>query len=219
MKALILLACLLPLFSFAQTEPNARIKKTSWELTGGAGVSYFAYSSSKVKEHFASPDFRVGTLASRSLTDHLFFQYGLRLGVRLKTTSLNYDPMYVNVNTLPRVEELDKTSSQSDQFFFEIPIVLHYQLHQLGFSLGATYKNYIQFDNVRYRNYTSTRDVGINPGISYQITPRWRIGAEYYYGLMKFSERATSDQSMNPFTYKAYNRYAQISIAYSLRKK
>lgn len=208
-----------PSVHLAQTEPKSSFKKTNWELTGGAGVSYFAYSSSKVKEHFASPDFRAGALTSRSLTDHLFFRYGLRLGIRLKTASLNYNPMYVYVNTLPRVEELDKTSSQSDQFFFEIPIALHYQLYKLGFSLGVTYKNYIQFDNVRYRNYTSTRDVGINPWISYQATPRWRIGAEYYYGLLKFSERTTRDQSMNPFTYKAYNRYAQIFIAYSLLKK
>lgn len=219
MKSVLPIVCLLPLLAFAQTETRTQIKKTKWELSAGAGLSYFVYSSSKIKEHFTSPDFRVGTLATRSMGDHFALHYGLRLGVRLKTNSLNYNPTLVDQNTLPRVEKLDETNSKEDQFFFEIPVAVQYRVNKLGLSLGAAYKNYIWLDDVQYSNYTSTKDVGIIPGISYQVTPRWRVGMEYYYGLLKFGEYSALDQSLTRFTYKAYHRFTQISISYSLRKR
>ncbi len=218
MKTCILLACLLPLFSFAQTESNPINRKLSYSITAGTGVSYFHYNSSLIKEHFASSEFRLGLGIQKQLTNNLSLQSGLRVGLKLKTSRIYNDQEYLAM-PFRSLGSVDETMSRSDHYFIEIPLSIHYQYKKFKAGAGVVYRNLVQFDDTRYVIYNTTSDIGITPSLSYQLNDRVTLNAEYYFGTISFFEGRAYDNYPNQVTYKAYNRYAQISIAYSLRKK
>jgi len=219
MKPLFLLLVSVHLFKPCLSQNNQLVnRKLSYSLTAGTGFSYFHYTSSEIKEKFASPEFRVGILAQKQLTDRFSIQSGLRLGLKLKTSPIYSEDDYVRYS-YHSIARIDKTTSQSDHYFIEIPLRFQYQHKKFGIGGGVVYRNLIQFDNYRYVNYFTTTDVGITPSLSYQINNRIRIGAEYFFGTIRFFEGTAMNESGNEINFKAYNRYAQISMEYSLRKQ
>jgi hypothetical protein len=219
MKPAILLFVCFFLFKPCFGQENQSInRKLSYSLTGGTGFSYFHYNTSRIKEKFASPEFRVGILVQKQLTSRFSIQSGLRLGLKLKTNSIYSD----NENLMRphgSIADIDETTSKSDHYFLEIPLTFQYQYKKLRMGGGVVYRNLVQFDNYRYVNYYTTIDVGITPSVSYQLNDRISIGAEYYFGMIRFFEGTDWNPSAGQVNYKARNRYAQIFIAYSLGKK
>lgn len=220
MKTVILFICFLPLFSFAQTDPSPISRKLNYAFTAGTGVSYFQYNSSKVKEHFASPEFRLGLNIQKQLLPNVSVQTGLRMGLKLKTA-----PVYTieEYKSMPfrSLGSIDETTSRSDHYFIEIPLNVQYQYRKFKVGAGVVYRNLVQFDNYRYVAYHTTSDIGITPSLAYQLSDKLTINAEYYFGTISFFEGISYDtpSRATSTTLKAYNRFAQISIAYSLRKK
>jgi len=219
MKPLFLLLAFAPLLNPCYGQDNQSInKKLQYSLTAGTGFSYFHYNSSEIKEKFASPEFRMGIMAQRQLTKEFSIYSGLRLGLKLKTSPIYSEDDYVRF-PYRSIAQIDKTTSQSDHYFIEIPLRFQYQYKKFGVGAGIVYRNLVQFDNNRYVSYFTTTDVGITPSLSYQLNNRFRIGAEYFFGMIRFFQGEGMSESGNEVDFKAYNRYAQISIEYSLRKK
>ena len=218
MKHLIVFSILtISSISFAQTDAQPGKTKLSYSLAAGTGVSYFTYTSTKVKEQFASPEFRLDLGIQKQLTKKLSLHSGLRVGLKLKTTRIYSDQEYHSMSTRS-LGSVDETQSRSDHYFIEIPLTIQYQYKKFKVGAGVVYRNLIQFNDTRYVIYNTTSDIGITPSLSYQLNNRLTLNTEYYFGTISFFKGRAYDNTQNPVAVKAYNRYAQISIAYSLHK-
>lgn len=189
-------------------------RKWQYSITAGAGYSYYHYTSNAIHEKFAAPEFRAGINFRKPLSEKISINSGLRLGIRLRTARVYQPNEYMN-GLQRSLGSLDETSSKEDHYFFEIPLNVQYKYRNFRFGAGVVYRNLVQFDDTKYVNYMSTSDVGITPSVTYRLTTKLGIGAEYYIGTIRFFEGWSRD-SGNDIYIKARNRFAQLFITYSL---
>ena len=191
--------------AFPQTQNIDRTTESKYSFSGGMGVAFFYYDTKVIKQKFASPSFRAGIATYKKISRNLFLKYGFNLGIKLKTTPVytDYSPSTVYAFSLFK---LDQTNSAENHYFFEVPLNLQYKSKKIGISAGVMYRSFLQFDNIKYVNYSTANDFGLTPGVSYQINNKVKIGAEYYIGLIKFYQG------------EVRNHYAMLTLDYALQR-
>lgn len=217
---LIVLSLMAPIYCKAQSEVNDNSKKIKLSLTGGLGVSYFKYDVRKFNHkingqsyRFAAPNIRIGFAAQKSVSKRLSIKTGLRIGMRIKRTSLYDEQDYYLVRPYSFLDMNEKVSLSSSSFV-EIPLGLQWTKKNVKIGLSAIYRDFAVFTDAR-----DPTDFGIVPSFLYMFNDRISIGFEYFVGYNKIGKYSVHDDSGKYIYFDYSNRFAQLTIEYRLRKQ
>ncbi|HZX74823.1 MAG TPA: hypothetical protein VFE57_10395, partial [Cyclobacteriaceae bacterium] len=118
--------------------------------------------------------------------------------------------------------ELDEMTSQNNYFFYEIPLVLQFNvlhdklgLTEIGLRSGVSFRRFLPIDH-QGPPYLPN-DFGLLAGIQIGLSKNISIGADYYFGLIhttKIGYASNTDSG----TLEVWNRFGMISLDYKLGK-
>lgn len=217
---LIVLSLLASISSRAQSGVNDRSKKIKLNVTGGLGVSYFKYDVRNLNKkihnqsyRFAAPNIRIGIAADKPISKRLSLKTGLRIGVRIKRTSLYDEQDYYLVYPYSFLDMNEKVSS-SNSSFVEIPLGLQWTDKKIKIGLSAIYRDFAVFTDAR-----DPMDFGIVPSFLYIFNDKLSIGFEYFVGYNEIGKYSVHDDFGKYIYFDYSNRFAQLMIEYRLKKK
>ncbi len=223
MKIYTILAVLCFLVSIggkAQTESAHNSRKIRLYTTGGFGVSYFKYDVRKFNHkihgqsyRFAAPNIRIGIAAEKSISKSLSLKTGLRVGIRIKRTSL-YDEQDLYFRYPYSFLDMDEIVSSSNSSFVEIPVGLQWTRKKIKIGISVISRGFAVFTDAR-----DPTDFGIVPSLLYTLNDKVSIGLEYFVGYNEFGRYSVHDD-FGKFIYFDYsNRFAQLTVEFRLKKQ
>ena len=206
--------------SKAQSGVDDSSKKIKLSLTGGLGVSYFRYDVRNLNQkihnqsyRFGAPNIRMGIAADKPISKRLSLKTGLRIGMRIKRTSL-YDEQDLYLRYPYSFLDMDEKVSSSNSSFVEIPLGLQWTKKKIKIGISALYRDFAVFTDAR-----DPMDFGIVPSFLYMFNDKFSIGFEYFVGYNEIGKYSVHDD-FGKFIYFDYsNRFAQLTIEYRLKKQ
>ena len=219
--SILTVVCLLAsISSKAQSEVRDSSKKIKISLTGGLGVSYFKYDVRNLNRkihnqsyRFTAPNIRMGIAVDKPVSKRLSLKTGLRIGMRIKRTSL-YDEQDLYLRYPYSFLDMDEKVSSSNSSFVEIPFGLQWTKKKIKIGISAIYRDFAVFTDAR-----DPMDFGIVPSVLYTLNDKVIIGLEYFVGYNEFGRYSVHDD-FGKFIYFDYsNRFAQLTIEYKLIKQ
>lgn len=217
---LIVLSLMAPIYCKAQSEVNDTSKKIKLSLTEGIGVSYFMYDVRNLNQkihnqsyRFVTPNIRIGIAVEKPISKRLSIKTGLRIGMRIKRTSLYDEQDYYLVRPYSFLD-MDEKVSSSNSSFVEIPLGLQWTKKNIKIGLSAIYRDFAVFTDAR-----DPMDFGIVPSFLYMFNDRISIGFEYFVGYNEIGKYSVHDDSGKYIYFDYSNRFAQLTIEYRLRKQ
>ncbi len=201
----------------AQEKENSKKIKLSW--MEGLGVSYFHYNVKALNHkinnksyRFETPNLRIGIVAEVPISQKISIKTGVRIGLRIKRTSIYEDYKLGGTVGSYTFTYLDERVSHSNSSFVEIPVGLQYNASKIKFGISAIYRDFAIFTDA-----LDPMDFGILPNVSVAINNKISIGVEYYFSSYAVSEGIVHDNSGKNINYKSTNRFAQITMEYKLK--
>lgn len=215
-RLLIFILILCYISSAAQHEVKGnKTKFKSYALYTAMGWSQ-VNSSPSAPTDFPSFEFRLGPSVSIPVSSKFEISSRFLFGAKLKREAYNVDGQAYVIT--PPYLELDEVASSRNHYFFEIPLILQFNLQspELSFYAGGNYRFWMP-NNSDVDFLTNRGDFGVLMGISYPIADKWRVGAEYLFGITKvYSYNGTIDGTEVSAT--ASNNTFQFFIQYRFKK-
>lgn len=139
-----------------------------------------------------------------------------------KRMSLQVELLYVNKGSGSVTNEV-----RSNLHYLNIPVLLQYRvIDKLNIELGpevgyllSAYNKYSNQSNLDNRTYMIEKfDVGIDAGVSYDLSEKLMLGLRYNIGINDFTKEFDVYVDQKPIGHelKAQNRTLQFSIGYKL---
>lgn len=198
---------------------NEPLKKWSYTVFASAGVNTL-YVEPRYTQKFSNTEFRLGAGIQYKIFDFLDLKSRLALGFRLKREPTDPNPSF---KTVPfPYYALDEMTSQNNYFFYEIPLVLQFNvlhdklgLTEIGLRSGVSFRHFLPIDH-QGPPYLPN-DFGLLTGIQIGITKNISIGTDYYFGLLHTTKIGYSSDSGSGIL-EAWNRFGMVSLDYKLGK-
>jgi len=187
-----------------------------------AGVSYFGYNTKAIEPNFATSEISLELLLSRPIADNWMIQTGFALSHKgTKAPSYDYSSQYKQLyDMLYGLEDIDQTVSLGSHRIWSMPLKVQYHPGRLGLTVGGSFR---YFSGSYYRTYnqdflSGKFDAGVIGGVGLPIG-NFRLGAEYYYGLVNVRKGYyISFNSVPAPEYKLFNRAAQVTVRYTFHQ-
>lgn len=214
MKNILLILFALVSFVLNAQKVNTEKSKVAYSLYFGIGSSQFKTNPSAPSK-FQSLELRLGPAISIPLGSSFQIYSRFLLGAKLKREAYNVDGQAYVIG--PPYLGLDEVASSRNHYFFEIPLILQFNLQspKLSFYAGGNYRFWMP-NNSDVDFLTNRGDFGVLMGISYPIADKWRVGAEYLFGITKvYSYTGTVDGTDVSAT--ASNNTFQFVIQYRFK--
>jgi hypothetical protein len=184
------------------------------------GVSYFDYDTKEIEKHFPTGEVTLDLVLSKRINDYFFIESGMRLGIKTKKAAdYNYDSLEIPMKDWQySLIDVDQALSSYNHLMFGIPLILQYQQRRLQVGIGGSYRHFsAPRSNGNPRDmFAGQHEAGVIGSVSYPIG-RWRLGGEYYYGLVNVHHHGSyvSVGGPNKIAYKTFSRVAQLAISYN----
>jgi hypothetical protein len=188
--------------------------KIKFMAFASTGRSTF-YSNPSASSKFPTFELRFGGGVIKQLTKTIELKSRLTFGVKFKRDAFNSSNLVI---VGPPFMELDDVASNRNHYFMEIPLIVQFNIPhpKIGLSVGLNYRFFLP-NNESVDFLTNRREIGILPGISYRVSPKFEIGIDYFFGLTEMYNAAGTidNQEVNIET---YNRFSQIRFLYIIGK-
>ena len=229
MKNLLFFMCLLLSYSLFAQKDLSETRKIKLYLTGGMGVSYYRYNVKFFNQkihgkyyRFASPNFRIGLMASKPISEKLALNAGLRVGLSMKRETLYEESRRTRMVRPYTFFNLDDGVSSANLYCIEIPMALQYTKGKTKIAIGGLYRYFISgvpVGTVGPVGFNYGSDLGITSSLSYEINDKIGIGLEYYVGSKVFARGLVHNDFGELIFYEARNRLAHITLGYKLKSR
>jgi hypothetical protein len=194
----------------------------SLSVGGSGGVSYFQYDTKAIDNHFPTAEATLNILLAKSVSDNFQIETGIRTGIKFKKSpGYDYDSREVQLTDWQySLIEVDQALSTFNHFMFAIPLTIQYQIKRVQLGIGGSYRHFSVSHNTIYPMdmFAGRHEAGLLGTLRYPIAARWRLGADYYYGLVNVHHEGTWVFIGNgpvKIPYKTFSRVAQFGLYYT----
>ncbi len=218
MKNVLIVVFLLNVFFLKAQESTIEneSKKITFSPYFGIGRSQFN-SSPRAQSTFPSLEFRGGPTINIPLNSSFAISSGFIFGGRIKREAFNKSGQGYTI--YPPYLDLDAVASSRNHYFFEIPLMLQFNVPhpKLSLSLGGNLRFFMpNNDNVDF--LTNRSEFGFLAGISYPLGDRWKIGGEYFAAITNIYTSGGTVDGIN-FDLEVRSSDLRVFALYRLCKK
>ena len=197
----------------------------SLSLSGLGGVSYFQYDTKAIDNQFPTGEASLQILLSRRLNNYFWIETGVRTGIKFKKSS-GYDYNLVEAPLKAwqyDLIEVDCSLSTYNHFMFGVPLTIQYQIMKFQAGVGGSYRHYsVPRNNGNPSDvFAGRNEAGLLGTLRYPIAGGFKVGVDYYYGLVNVHKLGTIISTGGPgkISYNTYSRVAQFGFYYTFSVK
>jgi len=194
-------------------------------LSGLGGVSYFQYDTKAIDNQFPTGEATLQIMLSKSLNNYFWIETGLRTGIKFKKSpSYDYDSGEVPLKDWQYdLIEVDRSLSTYNHFIFGVPLTIQYQIMKFQVGVGGSYRHYsVPKNNGNPSDvFAGRNEAGLFGTLRYPIAAGFKLGVDYYYGLVNVHYQGTMISIGGPgkISYNTYSRVAQFGFYYTFGAK
>jgi hypothetical protein len=201
-------------FAKAQVNESLKLRKS---LEIGLSHSFLTYNLKNL-EGKNSAELKLGMKVEHDITTHFKLSGSALAGIKAKAKYYYYG--IAETRELAILMAIDRTLSQRNHYFIEMPILLSYK--QKGLSIGSGVLGRHYFNNSTQADFLSGQyEVGSISRLSYQLASNLSINCDAYFGLTSIY----SAYFLAPYpqtggtSFKMRNNFLSLGLSFSLPSK
>ncbi len=219
-----------------QTFNDSTKHKIKLKISAEGGSSFFVANKLKSASRFPTIEVRIGIGLIKNINNHVDLISGINVGSKIKGER-KYPPgstaLGTSVRLGPPFNDLEETVNSRNHHFFEVPLLIQFNLFEkkVGLRTGGSYRNF--FENSGYLDssgqfnsgpdfLSNKSEFGILSGFfihPYFFSGHYsniNITGNFYFGASKINSLYYSQiNSLSNFSYTIRNQYWQVGLEYT----